>query len=88
MTSPLHPLFGQALAASGFKRWEKNLLLVVALPDGSPGTIPAEATDILGTRPVETMTSVLSVEGVRHLRRLLDTLGPVERSPKGTQTRK
>jgi hypothetical protein len=35
--------------------WEGALLLVIVLPDGSPGTIPADATDVLGAPPVESM---------------------------------
>ncbi len=88
MTSPVHPLFGRVLAAGGFRRWEGELLLVVALPDGSPGTIPAAATDVLGSSPAEAISSTLSVDGVRRLRLLLDTLGPAGRSRKGAQTRK
>ena len=34
-----HPLFGRLLAAKSFKRWNGVLLLVIDLPDGSPGTI-------------------------------------------------
>ena len=34
-----HPLFGELLACSGLRRWNSALLLVVDLPDGSPGTI-------------------------------------------------
>ena len=67
-----HPLFGEELAARTFKRLRGELRLVVVLPDGSPGTILVEATDVLGApvslRWVET---TLSVEGVRHLRALL-----------------
>lgn len=88
MTSPMHPLFGRVLAANGFKRWDGEVLLVVVLPDGSPGTIPASATDVLGSSPAEAISSTLSVDGVRRLRRLLDTLGPAGRSRKGAQTRK
>ncbi|MDP8908395.1 MAG: hypothetical protein M3N47_04600 [Chloroflexota bacterium] len=61
---------------------------MVVLPDGSPGRIPATATDVLGSSPAEVITSTLSVDGVRRLRLLLDTLGPVGRSRKGAQTRK
>jgi len=43
-----HPLFGRLLAARSFKRWNGALLLVVELPDGSPGTIRADATDVFG----------------------------------------
>ena len=88
MTSPVHPLFGRVLPASGFKRWNGDLLLLVVLPDGSSGTVPADATDVLGTSQSEAVTSVLSVEGVRRLRLLLATLGPPGRSPKVTRTRK
>lgn len=88
MTSPVHPLFGRVLAANGFKRWDGDLLLVVVLPDGSPGTIPATATDVLGCSPAGAITSALSVEGVRRLRQLLDTLGPAGHSRKGAQARK
>ena len=88
VTSPVHPLFGRALVATGFKRWDGELLLVVVLPDGSPGTIPAEATDVLGSSSAPAVVSVLSVEGVRQLRTLLDAHGPPRRSRKGAQTRK
>lgn len=71
MTSPVHPLFGRVLPASGFKRWNGDLLLLVVLPDGSPGTVPAEATDVLGTSQGEAVTSVLSVDGVRRLQLIL-----------------
>ena len=87
MTSPVHPLFGRVLEATGFKRWDGALLLVVVLPDGSPGTIPAEATDVLGQPSAPAVVSVLSVEGVRQLRTLLDSLGPHRRSRTGAQTR-
>ncbi len=88
MTSPVHPLFGRVLQATGFKRWDGAVLLVVVLPDGSPGTIPAEATDVLGSPSAPAVVSVLSVEGVRQLRVLLDALSPRRASRKGTQTRK
>jgi hypothetical protein len=88
VTSAVHPLFGRVLQATGFKRWDGALLLVVVLPDGSPGTIPANATDVLGSPPDASVAAVLSVEGVRRLRALLDALGPRRASRKGAQTRK
>ena len=42
-----HPLFGELLAALAFRRFAGVLHLVVELPDGSPGTIRADATDVL-----------------------------------------
>jgi hypothetical protein len=81
-------LFGRVLRATGFKRSDGALLLVVVLPDGSPGTIPAEATDLLGSTSAPAVVSVLSVEGVRQLRALVDALGPRRASRKGARTRK
>jgi hypothetical protein len=65
-------LFGEELAARTFKRLRGELLLVVVLPDGSPGTILVEATDVLG-EPVSLgwVEATLSVDGVRHLRAML-----------------
>jgi hypothetical protein len=48
VTSAAHPLSGRLVAARSFKRLNGVLLLVIELPDGSPGTIPAAATDVLG----------------------------------------
>jgi hypothetical protein len=62
-----HPLFGRLLAA---KRWNGVLLLVIDLPDGSPGTIRCDATDVLGV--VEPgLRSVLDAAGLRALHRLV-----------------
>jgi hypothetical protein len=49
-------------------------MLAVVLPDGSAGTVPAVATDVFGEqREVETGPgAVLSTEGVRRLRALLE----------------
>jgi hypothetical protein len=81
-------LFGRLLQATGFKRWDGRLLLVVVLPDGSPGTIRADVTDVLGEAMVEVPVSVLSVEGVRRLRRLVDALESTRRSRRSARTRK
>jgi hypothetical protein len=65
-----HPLFGRLLAAKSFKRWNGVLLLVIDLPDGSPGTIRCDATDVLGV--VEPgLRSVLDAGGLRALHRLV-----------------
>lgn len=86
--STTHPLFGRLLQATGFKRWKGDVLLVVMLPDGSPGTIPASATNILGGDIAAGLTTVLSVEGVRQLRVLVHSLKPARRSPSRPKTRK
>jgi hypothetical protein len=77
VTSEVHPLFGRLLWASSFKRLGGVLHLVVALPDGSPGTIRADATGVFGdggefqARGMPGGT-VLTVEGIRQLRVLVD----------------
>jgi pimeloyl-ACP methyl ester carboxylesterase len=65
-----HPLFGRLLAARSFKRWNGALLLVVELPDGSPGTVRADATDVFGVGGVEGAVSVFNAAGLRELHRL------------------
>ena len=44
------------------------------LPDGSSGTIAADATDVFGEEVDEPGTTILSADGLRHLRTLLDAL--------------
>jgi hypothetical protein len=67
-------LAGRVLSASGFKRGQGEVLLVVTLADGSRGTIPAAATDVLGGAVGVVVESVLSVDGVRRLRVIVDGL--------------
>jgi hypothetical protein len=69
-----HPLFGRLLAARSFKRWNGVLLLVVDLPDGSPGTIRADATDVFGVGGPEGAAAVLDAAGLRELHRLVGRL--------------
>jgi hypothetical protein len=67
-----HPLCGERLAALKFVRRGGELMLVVILPDGTPGTIAAAATDALGDESGRSpAATVLSVEGVRRLRALV-----------------
>ena len=48
-------------------------MLEVLLPDGSAGTVPAAATDVLAEqpRPQSGRATVLTADGVRRLRALL-----------------
>jgi hypothetical protein len=69
-----HPLFGRLLAARSFKRWNGVLLLVVDLPDGSPGTIRADATDVFGVGGPQGAVSVLDARGLRELCSLVQRL--------------
>jgi hypothetical protein len=82
VTATTHPLFGRLLTASAFKRLDGELLLVVSLPDGSPGTIRANATSIIADADADAALTVLTVEGLRHLHRLSATLLAVHVRPK------
>ena len=82
VTASTHPLFGELLEASGFKRWNGVLLLVVRLPDSSPGTMRVDATDIFATDPVEPTCLVLAGAGLQELHALVATLRP-RRSSRG-----
>jgi hypothetical protein len=47
---------------------------VVDLPDGSPGTIRADATDVFGPGGSQGVVSVLDAAGLRELHRLVGRL--------------
>jgi hypothetical protein len=70
VTSATHPLSGRLVVARSFKRLNGALLLVIELPDGSPGTIPAAATDVLGPVRPEGPAVVLDAAGWRRLQAL------------------
>lgn len=74
VVSETHPLFGHLLAAQGFRRFRGVVFLVVELPDGSPGTIRADATDVLAAQAGAGSATVLDAEGLRSLRALADAL--------------
>ena len=75
VTSATHPLSGRLLAARSFTRLGGVLMLVVELPDGSPGTIPVAATDVLGPSEPGGAAVVLDAAGLRRLRALVLALG-------------
>ena len=72
--SRTHPLSGRVVAARSFKRLNGVLLLVIELPDGSPGTIPAAATDVLGPAEDGGPAVLLDAAGWRRLRELVTVL--------------
>jgi hypothetical protein len=77
--SKTHPLYGERLAAISFRHKGNELLLVAVLPDGTPGTIAAVATDVFGELVAPDWAATpLSVEGVRRFRALVEAhLGKV-----------
>jgi hypothetical protein len=76
VTAWTHPLFDELLDCSGFRRWNGVLLLVVDLPDGSPGTIRADATDVWAAEPAASVGVVLDGAGVQLLHALVVALRP------------
>jgi hypothetical protein len=70
VTAAYHPLVGARLAVEGRRRVRGVRCLIVRLPDGTPGTVEVSATSAAagGETPAD---GLLSVEGVRRLRRLL-----------------
>jgi hypothetical protein len=71
VTASRHPLFGLLLAAHHFRRVDGVVFLVVTLPDGSPGTIRADATDAVDATAPDEVGLVLDGEGLRSLRHLV-----------------
>jgi len=71
VTSGHHPLCAARLVVEGGRRVGGVPCLIVRLPDGTPGTIEVRATSAGATASEPRATALLSVEGVRRLRRLL-----------------
>ena len=65
-----HPLRGERLAVEGRRRVGGVPCLIVRLPDGTPGTVEVRATSASAASELPAGV-LLSVEGVRRLRRLL-----------------
>jgi hypothetical protein len=80
VTAATHPLFGLLLAAQHFRRVDGAVFLVVTLPDGSPGTIRADATDVLGGTVEDATGTVLDADGLRLLIALVSRMQSPRRS--------
>jgi hypothetical protein len=74
VTGAAHPLRGRTLDAVSFIHLRGVLHLVVRLPDSSPATIPASATDIFGVAASAGPAMVLDGDGLRRLRGLVTAL--------------
>jgi hypothetical protein len=71
VTAARHPLAGMRLAVEGRRAVRGAACLIVRLPDGTPGTIELSATSCAPAERGAPAGALLSVEGVRGLRRLL-----------------
>jgi hypothetical protein len=77
-----HPLRGQEVMASGVYGRQDGLWLVVTLPDGGDAGVPLYDTDLVpepvrelqGQEAEQPGGTVLSIEGVRRLRLLMEGL--------------
>lgn len=74
VTALHHPLFGQRLEVRAWSTLRGVVHLVVTLPDGTPGTIELGATSAGGDAIEPQAATILSVDGVRRLRTLLEAL--------------
>jgi hypothetical protein len=70
VTATAHPLFGRRLTAYAFRHVDGVLHLKVRLPEGRPGLVRADATDVHGDGE-ERLGLVLDVAGLRELRVLV-----------------
>ena len=70
VTAAAHPLFGSRLRAYAFRHVDGVLHLKVRLPEGLPGLIRADATDVHGNEP-RTADLILDAVGLRELRSLV-----------------
>ena len=70
MTAAHHPLAGRQLAVEGRRAFGGRAHLIVRLPDGTPGTVELEATSAAAVEDGASAGALLSVEGLRGLRRL------------------
>lgn len=71
VTAAQHPLCGERLVVEGRRRVGAAPCLIVRLPDGTPGTIEVRATSASAAAGEAAAGALLSIEGVRQLRRLL-----------------
>jgi len=71
VTAAQHPLCGERLAVEGRRRVGGVPCLIVRLPDGTPGTVEVQATSAGEPASEPAAGALLSVDGVRRLRRLL-----------------
>ena len=71
VTALVHPLCGERLTVEGRRRVGGVPCLIVRLPDGTPGTVEVQATSAGSADLGLSAGALLSVEGVRGLRRLL-----------------
>src|ERR1019366_7702258 len=75
VTAVTHPLHGCRVRAYAFRHVDGVPHLKVELPDGMPGLVAADATDVFGAGPAAAGAGlVLDGAGLRHLRAVVTRL--------------
>jgi hypothetical protein len=72
VTAAHHPLCGARLVVAGRRKVGGVPCLIVRLPDGTPGTVEVSATSAGTANADAPAGTLLSLEGVRRLQRLLE----------------
>jgi hypothetical protein len=72
VTSAHHPLCGERLVVEGRRRVGGVPCLIVRLSDGTAGTVEVSVTSLGAVDAGRAVGTLLSAEGVRRLRRLLE----------------
>ena len=67
-----HKLDGTELPVHGWHRVQGQIQLLVTLPDGSRGCLPASATALFGAHEADRPAVMLTADGVRQLRHLVE----------------
>jgi hypothetical protein len=81
VTALAHPLCGCRVRAYAFRHVDGVPHLKVELPDGMPGLIAADATDVFGAGPAAAGAGlVLDGAGLRHLRAVVTRLRDGDRA--------
>ena len=67
-----HQLYGTELPVHGWHRIQGEIHLLVTLPDGSRGYLPASATALFDAQEADRPALILTADGVRQLRQLVE----------------
>ena len=69
-----HLLYGTELPVHGWHRIDGEIHLLLTLPDGSRGYFPAAGTALFDTQADDRPAVIVTGEGVRQLRQLMEAL--------------
>jgi hypothetical protein len=70
-----HRLYGSELPVHGWHHVQGEIHLLLTLPDGSRGYFPAAGTALFDAQERDRPALILTGDGVRQLRQLMETLG-------------